>query len=241
MPTRPFVGDLVAVAPHGPVGDPQTGAVDRDEVVDTPFELVTEQVLDATKVANPLLTHRPDEDDRAFRFELHLLHGPGHGKYHGQPTAVIADPGAAQQITLTGDRHVGTRRENGIEVGREHHSRPITNSWALADGVALGIDADLLETERIQAPAVLLGTLLFMEWRRGDLADRHLVVQGLRLGGPQVLQGTLHRRVISGHLNRLLRAPLRSRHLPCGTQEPNGDCQEHPDHSCECAQYFHLC
>ena len=69
-----------------------------------------------TPLANALLTHRPDEDDRAFRFKLHFLHGPSHSQHGGQPAAVITDAGAAHQLSLTSNLHVSAGRENGIEV-----------------------------------------------------------------------------------------------------------------------------
>src|SRR6266545_7112531 len=193
---RPFVGDSVSKAADADVRDAHPGAVDRDEPVDAALELLIKEVLHTPQIPQALFPNRRDERDGAVRLSAAPGERPYDGEQHGQAAAVIADAGSPDDVALTRSSNRRVFWKHRVEVRAEHQVRTRRKASALADDVAGAIDPDVREAERLERLLQRPRAPLFLEWRRGNLAQTYLIFDDLRLIAPDALERRLRRDVL---------------------------------------------
>ena len=141
----PFERDAESRAADGDVRDAEPFAVDRDEPIDPVLQRLVEEALHAAQVAEPFFADRADERDRAWRRHAGFVQRPRDGKKIGKPAAIVADAGSAKHIAVPSNFDVGAARKHRIEVRADDDVRPGVRARPLADDVAFGVDADVLQ------------------------------------------------------------------------------------------------
>ena len=186
VPARPLEGRAVPLAADPAVGDLQAAAVDRHEPIDRRHALRPEEVLDAPQVAEPLLPHRPDKRDGAWRGDSRLLQRPHDAEQHGQAATIVGDPRSVQPAAAARDPHGRAFGKHRVQMGAEHQMRTVATASPLADDVADGIDAHLAEPQGLERLPVHLGAGAFLEGWCRHLAQSDLPLEdpGLERRGP---------------------------------------------------------
>ena len=168
--------DAVAAAADRDVGDVHAGAVDRHEAIDLILQRHAEQLFHAAQVAESLFADVRDERDRPGRLDLRLLHLADDRDDDGEAAAVVADPGPVQHGALPLHLHVRAFRKDRVQVRRNHDARARgAAARIVAEHIPDLVDAHVLQTELLEHALQLLPPRLFLEWRRGYLADTDLV------------------------------------------------------------------
>src|SRR5262249_17634520 len=123
-----------------------------------------------------LLAHVADEVNGAVGLDVRSLIRPSDREHDGQATAVIPDarPGESCAAALDGD--VGALGKDGVEMPRDHDGWTLTRSRTLGDDVSDGVDPSG-EAERLHTRSKLEPAFGLLEWRRGDLAERNLLLE----------------------------------------------------------------
>ena len=142
-----FVGEAVPEAAHANVGHAHAGAIDGDETVDPALERVVEERLRAAQVAEAFFADVRHKGDGAISDHLRLVQGADHADDDRQAAAVVADAGTLQPRSVLRHADVRLGREHGVEMGGEDEMRFRTLPGALAENIADGVDADVLQTE----------------------------------------------------------------------------------------------
>ncbi len=185
-------GDAVAIAADANVGDASGFArFDRDEIVDAAFECGAEELFHAAKVAGTLFADVGDEGDGASSGEVGVVHGVDDGEQSGESAAVVADAGTFEDVSGACDVDVSLGREDGVEVGGEHEMWMRLGAGTITEDVACVVDADVGEAGFFEEAGKFGGALVFMEGRRGDLAEADLLVDEVGLAGLDGLHGGL--------------------------------------------------
>src|SRR5688500_6704621 len=166
VPPGALVGHQIPMAADPRVGDAVAGAVDREEVIDAAWLARTEQMPDTTEVAWSLLADGADEEDRPGSPHVRIAQTARDRENHREATAIVADARSGEPRHGPRHLHAGAFRKNRVEVAGKHHDRPIAGDAALADDVALAVDAHVAKAERLEPALELLAAALLLEWRR---------------------------------------------------------------------------
>ena len=145
MTSGPLERDAEPRAADGDVGDAQPFAINRDEAIDLVFQRLTEETLDPAQVAEPLFTNRGDEGNRAWGRHGGFVQRPCDRKQIGKASAIVADAWPAKDVPVPPYLDVGAARKHGVEVRADDDVRPRVGARPLANDVALGVDADVLQ------------------------------------------------------------------------------------------------
>ena len=163
------------------MGDAQSGAIHRYEAVHPALELPFEQVLHAAKIAETFFADGPHERNRPGRLDSGFVHGADHANEDGQATAVVRDSGPLDDAPLPRRPDVRALRKHGVQVRAEYDVRPGGGARALAQHVSDRVDPDVLQSKSFEGGLQRRGSLLFLERRRFDLAEPHLLLDDGRL------------------------------------------------------------
>ena len=109
------------------------------------------------------------------------MQGSRRSQERGEAARIVADSRATEEITLSGYTDVGSRREDGVEVGRHDERRLRTAEMRLrivarsgAQNVSGRIGAGLAETRGGHEFGHPLPPSLFLEGASRDLRELHL-------------------------------------------------------------------
>ena len=181
-------GHAVSVAADSDVGDASGFAgFDGDEFIDIAFECGPEEFFHAAKVAGTLFADVGDEGDGASGGEVHVVHGVDDREESGEAAAVIANTRAFEDASGAGDVDVCLGWEDGVEVCGEDEMWVRLRAGTIAEDVSCMVDSDVGEAGFFEEMGEFGGALVFVEGRRGYLAEAYLLVDEVWLAGPDGL------------------------------------------------------
>ena len=175
MPARSLEGDAVAPGADRAVGD-DIGArsVHRDEGRDPILVApLAEQIAGPAQVPGPFLADIADEQDVAPGADVGGVERAKIPQQHRQGAGVIADPRRGEPGSLAPDRHIGSFREDGVEVGRQDDHGPAGRAAPApkAHHIALGVHLEVRQAVGLQHRQIGVGADFFLERRRRDLGQ----------------------------------------------------------------------
>ena len=139
----------------------------------------------AAEVAEAFFADGADERHGTGGLDRRSRQRVGDRDHDRQPAGVVADARPLQHGAGARDADVGALGKHGVEVRADDDVRPRRLAAPHAEHVADGVEAHVAEAGGDEALAERLGARGFLERRRRDLGERHLVVEDRGLAGLQ--------------------------------------------------------
>ena len=134
-------------AANADIHDAQAVSIHGNELVDLARHAFVEKILDPSEIAQAFFTDIRDERYGTRRLHLGLIQCLYRGQHHGQSTAIVADPGAFQDMALTRYFYSGFFRKHCVEVGAEKQIGAWGYSRPRTDHVAGFVNANIFEAK----------------------------------------------------------------------------------------------
>src|SRR4029079_18459750 len=118
--------------------------------IDSAFQFAVEELLDAAKISKALLPHRTHKCNRAGCLNLSLVERPDYPQKYRETATIVADTWTFDDRAAASQPDSDLFAKHRIEMSTEDQVRPGRGPAPLAKHVARAVDADVLQSERLE-------------------------------------------------------------------------------------------